>query len=436
MKILSDRFFELSRLAILSFIILMAALPALTFLRTEQINYRFYVSFLMVGIYCLYLFRNLLQGKPIKIDFFIVFFLYMSVRTSIYYDITNVDKFMDNYRSLSISIFLLVFYVFYKSAIYPKFFFICLYLLMAVAITEFVLGMCQITLGYPVFDHLLRGEEQFELENNRNYFAYLIPGLFKSTVLASGTFHHFNYMGSFGCICTPIAYTLWLHHKKRFWFVCFVLVFSVVIITFSRGALLATLVGLFIIYISQTNHRSFKLYLVGIVAFIMVFFVSPLIKEYAEETGHAQVRYDTWVYAFNYASKHPENLVFGYGLHHIPNEVINNPQVVRIIQYENIMSSVHSTYVQMFIEQGIVGTILFFLAIFSVFRKMIEYNNLWAFCVIGFSLSYLINDAFEHSLFTYLGTLYFCLLGYFQGMLDKNLLNPPEKKDVKVEQVA
>jgi hypothetical protein len=430
MKVLTDDFFDWQRLWIFSFISIMVILPIFPVLKTEQINYRFYVGVLMSMIMLLLYVRKIYLREPFEIDWMGLFFMYILMNTFL---ASATGKIESNYRVHSSPIFYFVYYRFFYNGKSKDVFLTAAKVLVLVGVTEAVIGFMQVTLGYPVFTGLMSKdrEELFVTEGSRNYFAYL--GLGKGNVLASGTFNHFNSLASFELIVLGLAMSLWYYYRNWLWFTAFALVFWGVVITFSRGALLGAFFGVFVLYLGMTNNRWIKIYILGVLGVTAIVVLGPMIQEYAEETGHAGVRYETWKVAFKHAVQHPYEMIFGYGTNYFAGNIINH-DINWMLQYENIMSHMHSSHVQIFLEQGVVGATLFVLALISMIRRCLRYQSVWGYCVVATSCAYLFNEAFEHSFFAHMGALYIMVIGYVSGMCRNEELGDryiPPKKEVK-----
>ncbi|GAB4405681.1 MAG: hypothetical protein OHK0053_31690 [Microscillaceae bacterium] len=370
-----------------------------------------------VFIFILVLIKKFLHREPFRFHWLAVFLGYLLLSTLLHHGLKNALTVRGtDYPFHFFCLFLVMTEI--KS---EKTFLLILKLFVLVGAYEALLGISQVFTGYPVYHHLIHaGEEGFSSE--RNYFAYFIPGLSKNTVLASGTFHHFNEFGLFLVMNIGIAYGLFLHYRTLFWRILVYVIFFGIVCAFSRGSLLSSLLCLSFIYFNVTKNPLPKL--VFAVSLLALFYIASktVLANYLEETQNADVRYDTWVFAYNHCIRHPINLVFGYGLHYLKDSVLIQASMIYSLQEDLIMSNVHSSHIQIFLEQGIVGSLIFYTALSISLFYLARSRTIWGICLVGLSIGYLLGEIFEHFLIGRNGFWYFSLFGLISSNTSKRLV--------------
>ena len=285
-----------------------------------------------------------------------------------------------------------------------------LHALLLMGVLQAIIGISQTLIGAPVPSVLAEGLHH----GPRNYFGYLLPFISKEVNFASGTFEHFNGLGSFLLLIYPISLGYWLERKKRKYFWAGAIIFCGIVCTFSRGALLAAMIAtLFMIFSFYRNPRLKWGIIIGAVIFVLLF--STQIGTYMASSENATPRYLTWIYSLDYAFSNPTQLVFGYGLFHFRDVVLAG----------SLMTNLHNSYLQIFLEFGVVGLLLFGWATVRIIQLIRKHKTPLNYALIAIVMGFTLANLVDNSLFGYAGTLYFVLAGLFLSqvrMKDKKIV--------------
>ena len=128
-------------------------------------------------------------------------------------------------------------------------------LFLVFVMVQSVLGILQSLTSWPVFglatDALFTGP--------RNYFAYLIPGVSSTVTQASGTYSHFNGLSGLLSLAVPLL----LGRAKLSGYsprtlTPFFLASVALVLTYSRGALLGTYIGILIVMVGSGERAGTK----------------------------------------------------------------------------------------------------------------------------------------------------------------------------------
>lgn len=286
-------------------------------------------------------------------------------------------------------------------------------LLLLLASIESVIAILQVLTGWPVFSVVL----PTLFSENRNYLAYFIPGMSSSVTLGSGTFYHFNLLGSILAMATTIAFGLWLEAPRRWWtFALFALLASGTVATFSRGALLAVTLGILILLFSEyrRGRRQASIVIVSAVA-VAAMLALNVATRYVEATGNISARESTWRFAVNDALERPSNLFFGYGFQHFQSAVLSAGDVNRAI-YTNVLTLLHSGSLQLALEFGLVGLGLFLLWIFTVVRDSRPcFESFLVRSLVAATMAFFAYQVVENILIGYPGVLFVAVVACLEA---------------------
>lgn len=427
---LSDKFFENNRKAIF-YAKIGLTLSVFSIFQGDKINYGVYFSLYFTGIYALLLLRKFVRREAINVDLLSLFFAYYVIDV---FTIKGVHYSISNYAVIAFPVSLLAFYNLIRSGRSNENLLFMLRILVFLAVAQSLLAFSQVTTGGPVFHKGGHGAEGEVSEGNRNYFAYILPGVASATYQATGSFTHFNSLGTFLAIHAPLAFALWMHYKTRFWGVMFYIVYWGVICTFSRGALLASTTAIMIIYFTATNHKIAKLYVAGTLGVFMYLAVEATLKTYVEETGNVNGRYDTWVHTIDTGMKEPLRLFFGYGMYYFKENLFGKAKGAHILftlDNKRIYTNFHSVYVQMFLELGLVGVLLFVLGLLRLVIFALWHRSLWGYSLIGVVWAFGFNQAFDHTFFSLgIGSTFVIIIAVLATFMENT---PPVRKPVRVK---
>jgi hypothetical protein len=283
--------------------------------------------------------------------------------------------------------------------------------LLAMCAIQAILSVLQSLVGWPIFPTQL----EVLMRSDRNYFAYLVSGASIQVVQGSGTFYHFNALGGVLALAVPIAFGLWLDCLRSPWRLgLFATVLAGTVTTYSRGALLGALAGvLFVVIFERSRSRRVMTLLVLCVIVIASLLALSTASQYYETTQNVGIRAETWRMAAVDALNQPSNLLFGYGYDHFHSEVLstNSSGTGRAVR-STVMSSLHSGPLQLALEFGVVGVILFALWIIAAFRAGLgSGRSRLTVALLGGAVAFLCHQAIDTSLFLFPGVLFAVVIG-------------------------
>lgn len=285
--------------------------------------------------------------------------------------------------------------------------------LFVLGVIESVIAVLQVLTGWPVFSAVL----PTLFVSNRNYIAYFLPGASAQVTLASGTFYHFNLLGSTLALMLPIAFALWLERPRRLWrALLFGLLASGTVATFSRGALLSATIAM--VYLLMSEHRRGRQQasaVIGSALAVVAMLALNVVTRYVEASGNISARRSTWSFALNDALERPSNLLVGYGFKHFSSAVLSAGDVMRAL-HTHVLTYLHSGVLQLLLEFGIVGLVLFVLWLAIAFDRSQPHQD--SFLVRGLvagTLAFVIYQTVENILFAYPGVLFVAVVACLEA---------------------
>ncbi|WP_338236632.1 O-antigen ligase family protein [Persicobacter diffluens] len=420
MEITFDRLFLLARKGLFFFLLMTTVLQIISAAHSESINYYIYCALLTDMVALCYALLAIQRKEGIVFNWMIIYFAYRFLNVIFVRGFPG--GFAASYLLLVNTIIGLGFYFLLYHNERKDVFRFCVIALVGLGVFEACIGISQATTGEPYFENLV-GEELHTF--NRNYFAYIFPGGAKSTVLGSGTFRHFNALGSFLVVVFPIAYALWYESRKRLALFALVAIFLGIVFTFSRGALIGTFLMYTILYFSFTKDRWMKMGLIVAGGLIILASIAPLLISYANETGNATIRFNTWMEMWKHAKTDYRMLVFGWGENYFRDRVLNWGHGVWI------MNNTHNTFFQTLLENGVVGFLIFGIAIGQFIFKAIRFKNIWAYAGIAMIVGFAFSQFFEHTFYGFVGTIFFAVLGFLQIAMQASFTYADDSKELK-----
>lgn len=209
------------------------------------------------------------------------------------------------------------------------------------------------------------------------------------TVNVNGTYQDPNYLIGFIILSIIFYLSHFIETKKKSSLIKLLILFTVVLLTGSRGGLLAVIGGVFVylIFWIKSNSRSYKklvqLMLVVILIFIIVLFMIQLLPEsltqrysilYTLNDGGAH-RFDLWRSSLDaYLNAPLINQIFGYGAGTIRKFTFNG-------------NVAHNVWIETLVENGAIGTIVLFIFYTIFFIKSIKLKE---YVIVGTFSGYLI----------------------------------------------
>lgn len=413
MKILSDKFFDYAILFIFVSICVLIYLLAYPTIRVFFLTGA--IHGIIIILFPLLIVRKFMGKETFHFDllsFFILYFFFSCISLPLYKK--------SQFDFLTYFLKPLAYYLMYFILINTSnknSYLLCMKAVLFVGTVEGIIATTQVWFEFPAYKHLITDSEKGLMSDDRNYLSIL--GAAKRTIQASGTFTHFNALGGFMDICAPLAYGVWRYYRTTFWFIIFAIIFYGGIITFSRGCLISMTVSIFLIYVCMAKNSLFVLTRTLSIGAIFYILALPAITAYASESNNADVRSDTWDYAFEYAEKTPINMIFGHGYSYFRTYILDQDAAPEVLLHPKLMmKDMHSAHVQLILEQGIVGSFLFYTAIIVTCVYFVRSKNHWGYTGFGMVIAFLIGNLFEHMLFSlHAGFIYFSLIGLILGVI-------------------
>ena len=397
---------------LLIFFIFLMFIPAISFLKPESINYNAF--FTIIAIISLIIFS--LQKNKLKMDSVILFSLWYIFNGILIRGLNNIKP------PYALFIFPLTSISIYAIFLFSKnengqdviiFFF--RYLIFAVII-ESLIGISQSFFSFPIFPHILNTL----FTNNRNYFAYIFPSLSAQVTQGSGTFEHFNGLGGLLSLTFPIFFGFWYSNKRKILrTMLLIITFLGLVTTYSRGALIGVLLTFLIFFFFFSTLTIKKKFIISIfIIILLVVFLSNDIENYYLSTGNFAIRKEIWEIVFDYAINNPLNLIFGYGIFFFRDNILG---------FGGLPKDIHSGQLEILVELGIVGIIIFCKFFFQVISQALKYrDNILTLSIAGGLLSFFFHQLFDNSILGYLGILMIALLGILKFVLnndDEEIMN-------------
>ncbi len=322
-----------------------------------------------------------------------------------------------DYQVLLVPLSRIIFFLIFLNINSKKVFQSIVNVFVVAAVFESLLGVTQVLFQYPIPEILEKGLYQ----EPRNYFAYLIPLFSKETIMASGTFEHFNGLAGFLILALPVAFGLWLNnkHAKRY-LISSAIILIGIICTFSRGALISAIVVLLFQYFSFNKNVVLKRVLI-ISLLLVIALAFTKINTYVEDTGNTTSRYLTWLVALEHAFSQPWRLIHGFGLFYFRDNVL-----------VDVLGNLHSSFLQIFLEMGLIGIILYYKAMKQIIIIQHKNKSEISYSLIAIILGFTISQFLDNNLFSYVGTLFIALLGIYLSQselpINKIVFTPLKKQ--------
>ena len=379
-------------------------IPIFNFLHSSDINYSAYYAILAT----LFIVMLILKRKNIQFDAIEIFFLYYLLHAITTWGLKGVFK---EYS--------LITYPFTAFSLYYLFSYentsrITTYFIKILSITvviQSLLAISQSLFGYPVFSNILSDL----YGGNRNYLSILFPSISSYVKQGSGTFEHFNGLGALFSLTVPILFGFWYSNKNEP-IRLFLLIVTVLglICTFSRGALLGSIIACYSIIALNSKFKKTTFMICVFLLTILVFFLKNNIEVYFSNSLNLNSRIDTWLLAIQEFRFNPLRILFGYGNLYFHKEVLINEK--------GVLSNLHSGLLQILLEQGILGFLLFILPLIKIFKGVLsQKKNLFVLSIMGGIIGFLIHQLFDNAMFGSLAFLMFSFIGILKYYESNNL---------------
>ena len=283
----------------------------------------------------------------------------------------------------------------------------------ALGVVEAVIALSQSFFGRPFFAAVT----PVQFVSDRNYLAYLLPGISRSVVQGTGTFSHFNLLGAFLTIATCLAFGKWLGTRQRRYLLAFLVIAGGVWVTYSGGSLLGTLGGCLIVYVLCAPHSRRALVALGTsAAIVLIVLGGSFLVTYYHDTQHVTERFATWSYAAGYIEQHPSDLVLGTGF-----SFFQHILLVDQGGQSPVLMAMHSGPLQILLELGVFGFLLYLGALaVPILRTLRRPRDATSAAIVGALAGVLFSATFDNSTFAFSGVLMFGLVALLQrGLIEE-----------------
>ena len=396
---------------LLFFFIFLMFIPVISFLRPELINYNAYYTIIIT----MSVFFFFVKEIKFKFDALFVFFIWYIFNGIFIRGIFNIKPYYSLFILPLTAISLYTIFVYQKFDYkYEIIYFFIKWLMIAVMI-ESLIGISQSFFSFPVFGNIVN---DFDINalfvSNRNYLSYIFPSISPQVTHGSGTFSHFNGLGGLLSLTFPIFFGYWYSNKTKILRIIPLLITLLgLITTYSRGALFGVLFAFsFFFLILSELTKTKKLIIILFLTILIVVFLSNDIEKYYMSTENLTIRKETWEIVWNYSINAPFNLIFGYGIFFFRDNILG---------IGGLPKDIHSGQLEILVELGIVGFILFCKFYFQIILQTLRYrNNIIILSISAGLISFFIHQIVENSFFGYLGILMVCLMGILKALMKKD----------------
>ena len=390
---------------------LVPLIVAVSLLHREANNYQAYYALAISAFAVMYLLRR--REAP-KIDVGTAFLALVLPNAVVFISMT---PFAFRYESLIFPLLALGLYGLILNTKVSRTAALLLYGTVALGVVEALLGISQSLFGHPVFSVV----QPIMFVSARNPLSYLVPGLSSTAIQGIGTFDHFNRLGAFLTLACPIAFGMWLGHRRSvLWIAMVCVIFAGVWTTYSRESLIGTLVGCGVVYSLSAPRSKRWMAVVGAACVLALVPVSVVLLSYLHATENMAgrnmaARFTTWSYATHYALAHPAGLVAGFGFTAFQNAILPKaPAGTRVLAY------LHSAPLQVLLELGVVGFVLYVLTILiPVYHSLRFPGSLQRAMLVGAVAGFFVSQLVDNSTFIWSG----CLMFAFLALLQRNLMD-------------
>lgn len=276
--------------------------------------------------------------------------------------------------------------------------------IMSFALIEALLGISQSLLHWPVFT--LAVPTLFE--TNRGLLGFVLPGSSSMVGNGSGTFGHFNGLGSLLALSLPICFGWLLESPRSFRRVIpFAILATGLLTSYSRGGWVGGAVGCILAYWASRPRASrpgVPLLRAGVL--LMAALSAPYITAYYGATQNVSSRIATWSYALDYWLQHAQRIPFGFGFGSFQQTIL----MQRVSLGGETLSALHSGFLQILLETGIAGLLLFAWFLITTIRPFAsDRRSGWQAWALGGMFGFLVSQLFDNALFGMTGTCAFIL---------------------------
>jgi len=214
------------RKAVVAALLLLPFTAAVNALHPELYNYSAYCSLAL----CAFTGAELAsRRRPPSIDIGVVFLALVLVNAMVFLAVTPSGP---GYHPLVYPLAALAFYLLVTNTPLAKTRDLLLVGIIVLGVVQALIGLSQSLFGHPFFSMLT----PVQFVSDRNYLAYLIPGLSSTVKQGTGTFAHFNALGAFLAMALCVAFGSWLAQRTLWRSLALVAISAGLWTTYSRGS--------------------------------------------------------------------------------------------------------------------------------------------------------------------------------------------------------
>ena len=397
-------------------------------------NYLFYIFVFLIPWQTRYIYNSITLNGDVfeygKLSFYLseLILILLIICSVIYIKKVNAPKGKVSKSTSIIFVFLLIVVITFLGAINQQLYFYGLIKLMEAIVLYFLLtkiniDSLKIRIAFiaSMFIHSILGIYQFFSQSvwANKYLGIaeqissqggvsVLEGSFGRLLRAYGGFSHPNIFGGFLVIAILFLIGIFLTQKKKlilFYFTLSIL-FSALILIFSRSAFLALFLSLFVLLIYSLSKRGYlkKVMPVLIILLLISSISFVLFNDFFKTRIQQQERLEIKSNIERVALKNQalsllnENWFLGYGINNYIFVVHENiDSTLNVWEYQ----PVHNVYLLILVELGILGFLAYaYLLIFSLY-KAFSSNNLNKIILGLIILSILIINFWDHYFWTY-----------------------------------
>jgi len=388
--------------ALYFFFFVIPFLPVFAFLKTETINYSAYYAIILLVYTVFYV---LIKWK-VKLDSNLLFWLWYLFITVISWPISFIFK---NYGYLtfpSTAFSLYVLLKYYSNEFDYKIF---IQFFIAAAILQAILGISQSFFGFPMFENIT----MMVYESDRNYLAYIFPSFSQIVRQGTGTYEQFNGLASYLALAVPISYGIWKTKPTKLKYIILAIITLGLITTFSRGSLIGTILGIYFILFIKAKKKNIFIIVTVITAVMLVILLSSAVMSYYQSTENFSIREYTWIFAFQEAMNQPIKLIYGFGPFYFHEKVLGMAGTI---------TNLHSGQLQIFLEEGAIGFLLFMLLFIRAIKRAFRYkDNIAIVSITGGLIAFFVSQLFDNAYFGNTGILWFSFLAIVFSIGEDNV---------------
>jgi len=244
--------------------------------------------------------------------------------------------------------------------------------------------------------------------SDRGPLGFVLPGVSRSVSNGSGTFAHFNGLGSLLALSVPLSFGWLLQGPRSFRrLVPFVMLVTGLLLSYSRGGWVGGAFGCILVYWAS-RPRASRSWVPILAASLLLAaaLLAPYLAAYYGATQNVSSRLATWRYALDYWLQHAERIPFGSGFGSFQQTILAQ----RVSLGGATLSALHSSFLQILLEIGIAGLLLLGWFLVTTIRPYVARRRPgWQTWALGGMVGFLVSQIFDSALFGMTGTCAFAL---------------------------